>query len=315
MTFLELAEIVLKSVDKPLTANEIWELAKEKDLVGDLNSRGKTPWATLAAQIYVSSRDSPGAPFNVIGKRPKRFFLEGKSYKVDFEEYTIGKTEEEVEVYTPNPKPSYLEKDLHPFLAQFAFYGLFDSSSCYVKTINHSKSDKKQYGEWLHPDMVGCVFPIEEWDNEMLELSSSMGNTSVQFISFELKRELNLSSLREKFFQAVSNSSWANESYLVAAEIDNSPEFLSELRRLSAAFGVGVIELDIETPNNAKVLISATHRDSLDWDTMNKLTSMNKDFKEFVKRVRIDLRSNEIRKEKYDKILNEEQLLKLITTK
>ena len=39
---------------------------------------------------------------------------------------------------------------------------------------------------------------------------------------------------------------------------------------------------------------------------------MNKDFKQFVKRVRIDLKSNEIRKEKYDKVLNEEQLENVI---
>jgi len=45
---------------------------------------------------------------------------------------------------------------------------------------------------------------------------------------------------------------------------------------------------------------------------MNKLTVMNKDFMQFVKRVRIDLKSNEIRKEKYDKILDEGHLEKII---
>ena len=39
---------------------------------------------------------------------------------------------------------------------------------------------------------------------------------------------------------------------------------------------------------------------------------MNKDFKEFVKRTRIDLSSNEIRKEKYDKVYDEEELVKRI---
>jgi hypothetical protein len=39
---------------------------------------------------------------------------------------------------------------------------------------------------------------------------------------------------------------------------------------------------------------------------------MNKDFLEFVKRVRIDLNSMEIRKEKYDEVLTAEQLTKKI---
>ncbi|HAA11794.1 MAG TPA: hypothetical protein DCE41_08900 [Cytophagales bacterium] len=311
MTFLELAETVLRSVEKPLTANEIWELAKEQDLVGDLNSRGKTPWATMAAQLYVNCRDQPDSVFKTIGKRPKRFFIAKKKYSIDFSEFESGVTEEEEQVSTPDPTPHYLEKDLHPYLARFAYYSL----NCHCKTINHSTSDKKSFGEWVHPDMVGCVFPIEEWDDEVLELSASMGNTSVQFISFELKKELNLSTLREKFFQTVSNSSWANESYLVAAKISRDPDFHNELKRLSAAFGIGVIQLEIEEPNSAEIIYPAKSRDSLDWDTINKLIGMNKDFKEFVKRVRIDLKSNEIRKEKYDKILNEDQLLKMITSR
>ena len=50
---------------------------------------------------------------------------------------------------------------------------------------------------------------------------------------------------RESFFQAVSYSSWANEGYLVAAEIIQDDELLSELECLSIAFGIGIIQLDI----------------------------------------------------------------------
>jgi hypothetical protein len=308
MTFNGLAEKILKQVDKPLTANEIWKLAVDQDLDKQLNSSGKTPWSTLGARLYVSSRDISDSVFKAVGKRPKRFYLEGKKYNIDFKEYEEGKTEEETEISTTSPSKRYLEKDLHPFLAHFAFYNL----NCYSKTINHSKSDKKSFGEWVHPDMVGCVFPIDEWDNEVLELSSAVGNISVKFISFELKRELNLSTLREKFFQTVSNSSWANESYIVAAEISQNQDFLSELSRLSSSFGVGVIKIDIEDPNSISILYPAISKQNLDWDTMNKLAVMNKDFMQFVKRVRIDLKSNEIRKEKYDKILDEVQLEKII---
>jgi len=158
MTFHGLAEHILQQVDKPLTANEIWQLAVDQGLDEKLNSSGKTPWATLGARLYVISRDNPDSVFKTIGKRPKRFYLKDKRYTVDFKEYEEGKTEEETEISTTQPTKTYLEKDLHPFLAHYAFYNL----NCHCKTINHSKSDKKSFGEWVHPDMVGCVFPIDE---------------------------------------------------------------------------------------------------------------------------------------------------------
>ncbi|MDR0659242.1 MAG: hypothetical protein LBG19_00220 [Prevotellaceae bacterium] len=307
MTFHELAEYILNQADKPLTTNEIWKIAIDLHLDKKLNSTGKTPWATLGARLYEISRDDPDSVFKAIGKRPKRFYLKNKKYNIDFREYEEGKTEEETDILKL-PSKNFLEKDLHPFLAHFAFYTL----NCYCKTINHSTSDKKSFGEWVHPDIVGCIFPIDKWGNEVLELSSAIGNTSVKFLSFELKKEINLSNLRESFFQTVSNSSWANETYLVAAEISENEDFLSELARLSSSFGVGVIKLDIEEPNSSMIKFPAKTRENLDWETINKLTVMNKDFNLFVKRIRNDLKSNEIRKEKYDKILDENLLEKII---
>ncbi|WP_457618887.1 hypothetical protein [Lutibacter sp.] len=148
-----------------------------------------------------------------------------------------------------------------------------------------------------------------------LTLSATLGNTSVKFLSFELKKELNLSTLREYFFQTVSNSSWANESYIVASEISKNEDFLSELARLSSAFGIGVIELDLNDPNSSSIKFPAKVRENLDWETVNKLTMMNKDFKKFIRRVHIDLKSNEIRKERYEKIYDDEELMKRIKRK
>ncbi len=129
-----------------------------------------------------------------------------------------------------------------------------------------------------------------------------------------MKRELNLGKLRESFFQCVSNSSWANESYLVAAEISKNDDFMSELTRLSSSFGIGIIRLDIEEPISSEIILPAKTRDNLDWETINKLT-LNKDFKEFLKRIKNDLQSNEIRKEKYDKIFDPDELVKRLKMK
>jgi len=313
MTFIELAKKVLEENVQPMTANEIWERATQKGYDQQLNSQGKTPWQTLYAQIYVNVKDTSRSPFAVTDTRPKRFYLKKLKKSIDLDSYLDNGADEKDETtdsQTTRPKKQgYLEKDLHSFLTYFAH--LFQR--CYTKTINHSKSGKKSFGEWVHPDMVGCVFPIDEWKDEVLALSTVIGNVSTKIISYELKRKLNFANLRESFFQTVSNSSWANEGYLVAADIETDEEFMSELTRLSSSFGIGVIKLDTDEPDSTEIILPAKQRDSLDWDTINKLT-MNKDFKDFIKRVKNDLKTNEIRKEKYDKIFNDNELRKRIKT-
>lgn len=301
MTFLELAERVLKEANRPLTADEIWTLAVEKGYDGLLKTKGKTPWATLSAQLYVSVKDNPYSPFLSIDERPKRFFLRADAQK------NTGQTDENTstQIQLKNQKKvKFLEKDLHPFLSYFAYFHL----RCYTKTINHSLSPKNEFGEWVHPDMVGCYFPLDDWKHEVIDLSVAIGNISIKITSFEIKRELNFNNLRESFFQTVSNSTWANESYLVAAEISENEEFRKELSRLSASFGVGVIRLNLFDPHSSEIIFPAKTRDYLDWDTINKL-AMNPDFKEFITTVKIDITSKKIHKKEYDPVLEYDILI------
>ncbi len=142
-----------------------------------------------------------------------------------------------------------------------------------------------------------------------------MGNTAVKLYSFELKRELSIANLREAFFQAVSNSSWANEGYLVAAIIDTDDDFINELKRLSTAFGIGVIKLDIDDPDSTEVLLPARVKEAIDWDTVNKLSGINRDFREFLCRIRIDMTSRGVRKELYDPVMDKDELLKFLAKK
>jgi len=300
MTFLELAERILKEFKKPLTANEIWQLAVDKGYDKQLKSDGKTPWATLGAQMYVNAKDHPKSLFAQTDTRPKRFYLKSQASQIDLSaEAAVTETK------SSKKKFDFKEEDLHPYLAYFAYVYL----KCFTKTINHSKSTKKEFGEWVHPDMVGCYFPFEEWKPEVYDLSSSIGNVSINLHSFELKRELSFGNLRESFFQSVSNSSWANESYLVAAEISNEEEFIKELTRLSSSFGIGVIKLNLDDPDATQIILPAKNRETLDWDTIDKLT-MNNDFKEFLSRVKIDIASKKIHRKEYDQVLNVETLKK-----
>lgn len=293
MTFLELAETVLREANRPLTTSEIWILATEKGYDKILNSGGKTPWATLAAQIYVNVKDYPKSRFTQTDSRPKKFYLKSMAGKLDLSEQAIA---DEIPVIKKK-RFDFLEKDLHPYLTYYAYYHL----SCYTKTLNHSLSTKKEFGEWVHPDMVGCHFPLEDWKQEVYELSSSIGNISIKLLSFELKRELGFGNLRESFFQTVSNSSWANESYLVAAEVSNEEDFRDELSRLSTSFGIGVIKLNMEDPHSSEIIFPAKYREVLDWETINKLC-MNADFKEFITTVKIDITSRKIHKKEYDQV-------------
>ncbi|MBK6362572.1 MAG: hypothetical protein IPF52_03390 [Saprospiraceae bacterium] len=104
-----------------------------------------------------------------------------------------------------------------------------------MKTIFHETSTKGTKGrnEWIHPDLVGVYFPFKDYKKETLEIQSHLTISSIKLFSFELKISLNFSNLRECYFQAVSNSSWANEGYLVAVNINDDPAFRDELRRLT----------------------------------------------------------------------------------
>lgn len=303
MTFRELAVKVLTETRKPMTPDEIWEYAVGKSYAGRVGSRGKTPWSSIGAQLYVSVRDDPESPFAKTDSRPRRFYLKSIAAEVkDFDKIIRQEAEK-----APSPqKPSFLEKDLYKLLA----YYIHLYRKAYPKTINHTRSTKSEFADWVHPDLVSCYYPLEDWKSEAIELSEAVESIPIQIASYEVKRTLSFSNLREAFFQAVSNSSWAHESSLAAAIISENDDFRDELKRLASSFGIGVIQLDTNDPDSTTILIPAEEKDQLDWGTVNKLC-MNPDFREFLKRVKTDLTSREIRLEMYDKIEDREALVEL----
>jgi uncharacterized protein len=254
--------------------------------------------------LYVDVRDNPQSDFVTTGPRPKKFVLRTlvDSLGIKIQDSQPPDTQKKIE---------YLEKDLHPYLVYYGFFYL----KANLKSIHHNKSDKKEFGEWVHPDVVGCYFPFNDWKGEVVEVSAIMGNSAVKLFSFELKRELSIGNLREAFFQAVSNSAWANEGYLAAAEIDNDDDFRSELKRLSTSFGIGVLRIDIDDPDSTEVILPAKSKEFVDWEMVNKLASINPDFREFLRRVKTDISSREIRREMYDRVLEKEELVKSLARK
>ncbi len=123
---------------------------------------------------------------------------------------------------------------------------------------------------WLYPDVVGMEDLSKEWHREVRDCVTQYSDKRTKLWSFEAKLLINRSNVRECFFQAVSNSSWANFGYLVAAEIDGT-DTLKELRMLFAAHGIGFIKLDVENPADSQVLIPTRERDEIDWDMVSRL--------------------------------------------
>ena len=300
-SFLDLAIEVLKQAPKPLTYQEVWELGKQLGVSAKIKTSGKTPWQSLGAQLYVDVRDNPNSKFIKVGKRPTRFFLKEREKELAGDIVTKIELEE---TKKPSKKITYHERDLHPLLAYFAYSNpsFNRGRSILTKTIFHEKSKKSGYSEWTNPDMVGFYLPLDDWRPEVIEFNRLSDNNSLRLFSFELKRVLDKSNYREAYFQAVSNSSWAHEGYLVAAEVLQDDDFLGELERLAASFGIGIISLDLSDINSSTVLYPARGKDFLDWETINKLCEQNGDFAKFVEDVKIDFESKRIHKSEYDEI-------------
>jgi len=190
------------------------------------------------------------------------------------------------------------EHALYPLLSQY----LQQEFGVYSKRIDEKRASNRRGpngNRWLYPDVVGMEDLSAEWHPEVRACVSQYADKRTKLWSFEVKLLINRSNARECFFQAVSNSSWANFGYLVAAEIEG-PDTLKELRMLFAAHGIGLIELDIETPAESQVLIPARERGAIDWDMANRLATENKDFLEYVKLVKQFYQTGEVRPGDWD---------------
>ncbi len=301
LNFLEFAEKVIREENRPLTSNEIWEIGKSKNYDQLLNSEGKTPWLSIAARLYVDIRDNPNTKFIKYQINPTKFFLKDL---MENNEIVENIPQLVIEDEYKESKSQYKERDLHKYLS----YYVYAYKNIHTRTIFHEGSKKNKFAQWLHPDIVGVYFSFEEWTPEILDISKELGSMKIKLYSYELKRELNFNNLRESYFQAVSNSSWAHEGYLVADEIETDEDFTQELKRLNNSFGIGIIKLDPLAPDSSEILFPAFQKEYVDLETMNKIALINPNFKDFLKDIYKDLSIKEIRKDKYDKIYDIEEL-------
>ncbi|MCH4603837.1 hypothetical protein KII77_01330 [Helicobacter pylori] len=291
MTYIELSKKVLEQAERPLKPKEIWERACEMGLDKERSSIGKTPWSTLGTDLGKDKKQ-----FYVARKEGGAFFYWLKSREREFppQETPDAKEEDneqsECSDTAEKQKTSFNERDLHKLLVKFLYENPDFNLQC--KTIYHEKckKDKKGKGEWNYPDIVGVYFPQNDrhknYKIETLEFLQHTGQNSYKLFSFELKKELSFSNLKASYFQAVSNSTWANEGYLVVKNISekDKEDILDELRRLNQSFGIGVIKLESEI-SNSKILLPAKERE-IDIPTLNMLIEQSPgDFKPFMEKI------------------------------
>ena len=299
-TFKKFAEEVLRSAGRPLTAEAIWSAGVKMGLDKNLKGAGKTPWNTISAQLYTGIRDNPMTPYAIAGKRPTVFGLK---------EWPKGESDDaESEDKSSLPEEGAFagdESDLHALLSTFV--RAHPHFLCHTKTISHNSSRRarKGYNQWLHPDIVGVYFPFQdrEYQKQTLALLDAVKESSCRLYSFELKMGVDFSNLKECYFQALSNSSWAHEGYLVALRLRDDLALLDELRRLNNAFGIGVIRLDPVNIDQSEILIAAKTRDRLDWETIDRLVEENDDFRKLIEDIAEDMALGKI-KGVYDKALS-----------
>lgn len=196
-------------------------------------------------------------------------------------------------------EPSLLEQEFYPLLISY----LSSELHLYSMRIRENCSGNTRGAggnQWLHPDIVAMEPVDRRWGKHIRHCAKINGSTSVRLWPFEVKKTLTLGNVRKCFFQAVSNSSWAHEGYLVATAIaDERVE--QELRMLSSLHGIGVILLDPENPSESEMFLPAQRRVDADWQSIDRLAKENKDFQECMELVSVYLQTETLREKDWNK--------------
>ncbi|AHN43501.1 COG2958 family protein [Helicobacter pylori] len=283
---------VLEVIKEPVKVTEVYDKAKELFEKGEIENMfdygGNTPGSSVGAAIYTALNKGEDLPFLKTQEKPVLIALKSSA---------------------PGVKIMH-ERNLHPFLTYMAFFN--ENLKCYTKTIFHEGSLKSPKGmdRWLYPDMVGVRFLHAELSNEnLIAFSKKFDTLPVKLVSFELKQKISVNNCRECYFQAISNSSWANEGYLVGHHIDtHDPKLMDLLKRLHASFGIGVIDLRTDEDKSA-ILLNAKYKEKIDYTVALELSEKNEEFSGFLKSVvDYDPKNQNRYKDEFDEIKKKEEL-------
>lgn len=270
MTVKEAIIKVLEEQKTSLTYLEVSDKIIERDYIDWSNA--KTPADTVSAQLGSFIRKNDTRVKRIKGKKGFEYYLSKYEDEINLTDVIEASP---VEKNTKRNKV-FQERDLHKLLSSY-----LKNKNIYSKTIFHEKSanSKDNHQKWVHPDMIGIKFLSlkNKASHSLMKIINK--SDAFELVSYELKREIKSDyELKKTYFQAVSNSSWANYGYLVAFEI--SSNLKEEMERLNQSFGIGIIELKAN-PYESEVLFPAKNKE-LDFKTIDKLCQINKEFEKFI---------------------------------
>ena len=258
----------------------------------------------------------------IVKKEPRIQTTEGRPRRYYFIEKTGGEDKNEVFLPSGNhhaltrqkkflpqtfetapPIQKIAEKDLYPVLSQY----LASEFAVHSKRIDERKSKNTRGSKgnhWRFPDLVGLEDLSSGWSDNIKHCAQQFGDQKAKLWSFEVKLTLNMSNARESFFQAASNSSWANYGYLVVLEISGK-DTMRELAALCNLHGIGLMKLDHETPADSELMIQAKEA-VVDWHSADILADQNTDFAGFVELVTDFHKTGKIHPLQWDAVLEED---------
>lgn len=277
LTAREIADWIVKN-KKEFCNNKIKNttIKNEDDLVGQLRAEITSFYSRGRMQEFISAT----------ADRPRRYFYEDKNVISMSQDCQARKNNQD-------------EKLLYPKLAQYC-------KSIGINTLRiDEKTSKKNSGKnhniWLHADVVGYKDLAAKFNDETKECLIQYSSERSYLFSFEVKDGIiTTSNIREYFFQTVSNSSWANYSYLVAEGIEDKAK--EELQLLCSSFRIGFIQLNKEEPLESDIVIQAP-KTALDWNMINRISVENSDFRRYLKNISLAYKkhsNNDIQSPKWD---------------
>ena len=298
-------ECLRKSENRKMTAGEIaeWIYQNKEEACREKGKKSKATKVKLdteenikeqiSAEIGAKKLTWPKKNVKFTVGRPRQYYY---STKPDDEE--VNQQEQIIS------QQNYTENDLYSKLGEF----LYSEYNIVSKRIDDKKSkNSKGSGgnKWLFPDVVSLERLSLDWHDEINKFVKNISEKRFKLWSFEVKIFINRSNARETYFQAVSNSSWANLGYLVATDIDENA--IEELTILADLHGIGIIRLDKDNPSESEIILSAKEKANVNWNVINRIAEENSDFLDYIKSIHTIIKAdnwqdNELDKTKWDLI-------------
>jgi uncharacterized protein len=300
---------ILKEAKIPLSLTEILEIIQQKFRDKKVINLINYDWKEIVDYLNDES-EMKKAGIKKISEKPDRFLMN------DFlnEELPDRTTVLESEL---SLKQKDIRTNINPdIIPHFLSYYMGQYLNVYTKSITKKDDDTSNYIRWLHPSMIGVHFRRDLSDYEDEESVGNIRNITdyIDVYSFEIIKKLGFYNLKESYFQTISTSYWANQSYMVCVEIEdeNDESFQKDLLNLGKNYGIGLIKLNIINPDASIIIVPARIKKDIDWEMTDKLSEENVKFKNLFNNIIKNYKSDELKKEHFDEIKTKNELFLML---